>query len=225
MDPSSKVIRHRVIEGSKDMTVEEELMVPIKAITNFNQAKTDRDGQITSPQRQECEVQSVPSAFDELPKYHLSKSWRLKHPLRKVSQLGRQVMRLVRIYKNYRTIYPGVSGLKRLSYRCVDSILKGGFKGLRYKVSLHASLCGTARPQESSSSILKIPLLYAAGKQCGANRIDLLHTYFEKDLSVNPTILFDHDGGGGTNAYTHELVKNIHADGGTVLRVYCFDAV
>lgn len=55
--------------------------------------------------------------------------------------------------------------------------------------------------------------------------LDFIRPYLEKDSTLNPTILFDHDGGGGSNAYSHELVKIIHADGGVVLRVYCFENV
>ena len=62
-------------------------------------------------------------------------------------------------------------------------------------------------------------------QQCSANRMDLFYTYLEKRLILNPTIIFDHNGGGGSNSYTRELVKSILADGGSVLRVYCFDAI
>ena len=62
-------------------------------------------------------------------------------------------------------------------------------------------------------------------QQCSANRMDLFYTYLENRLILNPTIIFDHNGGGGSNSYTRELVKSILADGGSVLRVYCFDAI
>lgn len=144
--------------------------------------------------------------------------------LQEISLRRRRFMRLVRLCRNYGQIYPGFSGLKRLTALCVDAIRKGGFKGLRNKISIHERICATGRIQVPPPIIHKVPLL-AAAKQCKANRIDLLHAYFEKGLILNPTIIFDHNGGGGANAYTHELVKIINADGGTVLRVYCFDAV
>ncbi len=55
--------------------------------------------------------------------------------------------------------------------------------------------------------------------------LPLLRTYLEKELILNPTIIFDHNGGGGSNSYSYELMKTIHAEGGVVLRVYCFDTV
>jgi glycosyltransferase involved in cell wall biosynthesis len=61
--------------------------------------------------------------------------------------------------------------------------------------------------------------------QCSAHQIHLLRTYIENGLVSNSTIIFDHNGGGGANTYTQQLVKAIHADGGAVLRIYCADAV
>lgn len=62
-------------------------------------------------------------------------------------------------------------------------------------------------------------------QECSAHKIELLQAYIIKDMILNPTIIFDHNGGGGSNLYTSELVKIIHSDGGAVLRVYCFEAV
>lgn len=55
--------------------------------------------------------------------------------------------------------------------------------------------------------------------------LPLLRPYLEKELQLNPIIIFDHNGGGGSNSYSFELMKTIHAEGGAVLRIYCFDAV
>jgi len=60
---------------------------------------------------------------------------------------------------------------------------------------------------------------------CSAHKIYLLRNYIESGLISNPTIIFDHNFGGGANIYTEQLVKNIQVDGGTVLRIYCSDAV
>jgi FkbM family methyltransferase len=53
--------------------------------------------------------------------------------------------------------------------------------------------------------------------------LHLLRPYLEKEQDLTPTILFDHNGGGGSNIYTRELIETIHANGGIVLRVYYFD--
>lgn len=62
-------------------------------------------------------------------------------------------------------------------------------------------------------------------QQCSAHQIYLFHTYIENGLFKNPTIIFDHNGGGGANTYTRQLVETIHSHGAAALRVYCFDAV
>lgn len=62
-------------------------------------------------------------------------------------------------------------------------------------------------------------------RECSAHKFDLFQTYLARGLFVNPTIIFDHNGGGGTTIYTGELVKNINGAGNSVLRIYCFDAV
>lgn len=177
-------------------------------IASLNQAIAKRDGQLAILQQQQNELRNEIEAF------RLSLSWRITQPLRDVSQWGRQFIRLVRIYQNYRKIYPGFSGVRRVSCRCVNAIQEGGFKGLRNEVSLH----------ERTIHIVPVSAETVA-RQYGALRIDLLRTCLEKGLILNPTILFDHNGGGGSNLYTHELVEAIHDDGGAVLRVYCLDAV
>jgi len=108
----------------------------------------------------------------------------------------REVMRLIRFYQSYRQKHPGFNGLKRLVYLYADVNRK--------KIQ---------------------SIVDAVVRHYSQHKIGLLHTYLEKKLIINPTILFDHNGGGGSNAYAYELAKMIHADGGTVLRVYCFDAV
>lgn len=151
---------------------------------------------------------------NELQALRLSTSWRITKPLRKVSQWGKPFMRFVWIYRNYRKIYPGFSGFQRLARQSVNAIKKGGIKGLRNKVSLHERITHGAPVME-----------HAALQKCNASQIDLLNTYIDEGLIVNPTIIFDHNGGGGSNLYTDKLVKDINANGGTILRVYCFDAV
>lgn len=61
--------------------------------------------------------------------------------------------------------------------------------------------------------------------ECSAHQIELLHAYIGRGLVSKPAIIFDHNGGGGANIYTQQLVKTIHADHGSVLRIYCFEAV
>jgi 2-polyprenyl-3-methyl-5-hydroxy-6-metoxy-1,4-benzoquinol methylase len=71
-------------------------------------------------------------------------------------------------------------------------------------------------------------LLKHVGRNKNAQNSTPLHslrTNLENGLVFNSTILFDHNGGGGSNAYSQELVKQILADGAQVLRVYCYAGV
>lgn len=175
----------------------------------------ERDRTMATLQQRQNELQLL---YEELrhenQAYRLSTSWRITEPLRKISRTKHQFVRLVRIYKNYRQKYPGFVGFRRLALRSVDAIRNGGVKGLRDRTSLIERIADRA-PMSAE----------AVAQKFGAHRIDLLQIHLEKGLVLNPTIIFDHNGGGGSNIYTNELVKVIHADGGTVLRVYCFDAV
>lgn len=62
-------------------------------------------------------------------------------------------------------------------------------------------------------------------QECSSHASDLFETYLKRGLILKPSVLFDHNGGGGTNIYTRELVAGRHNEGGSVLRVYCFNAV
>ncbi|MFZ3231123.1 MAG: rhamnan synthesis F family protein [Pseudobdellovibrio sp.] len=53
-----------------------------------------------------------------------------------------------------------------------------------------------------------------------AHRFDLFHSYLKEGVIKSPTIFFDHNGGGGTNLYTTEVLKSISVAGGSSLRIY-----
>ena len=131
-------------------------------------------------------------------------------PLYEASQLGRGV-RLIRVYKNYRQRYPGFSGFWQLTCRCVDSVRGEGIKGLRRKLNL------------LERNINNFTTLADVVSQHKAYQIDLLQKYFEKGRILNPTIVFDHNLGGGANIYSRELVKTALADGKDILRIYNID--
>ena len=132
-------------------------------------------------------------------------------PLHEASRLVRGVMRLIRIYKNYRQRYPGFGGFWQLTCRCVNSVQSEGIKGLRKKLSL---LERNINNVTASADVVS---------QHKAYQIDLLQKYFEKGRILNPTIVFDHNLGGGANIYSRELVKTALADGKDILRIYNID--
>ena len=183
-------------------------------IVSLNEAIVQRDVQIKDMQLRESSSQAL---SDELRKenlaYRLSTSWRITKPLRVISQNGQRFMQLVRVRQDYQQKYSGFVGFRRLAFQCVDAIRNGGVKSLRDGTVVDERIAYIA-PMSAE----------AVAQKFGAHRIDLLQTHLEKGLAVNSTILFDHNGGGGSNLYTNELVKIIHADGGMVLRVYFFEA-
>lgn len=121
-------------------------------ITSLSQVVAERDGQIANHQRRENELQTLSNELrNENAAYRLSTSWRVTRPLRDISQWRHRVMRLIRLYQNYRRIYPGFAGVRRLSYRCVEAIRKGGIKGLRGSVAMHEWNRSTALPRSSGS--------------------------------------------------------------------------
>ena len=46
-------------------------------------------------------------------------------------------MRLMQLYQNYRQIYPGMNGFRRLVSRCVGALRTGGVKALRSNIAMH----------------------------------------------------------------------------------------
>ena len=184
-------------------------------IASLKQAIAERNGEMAILQQRHIELEVLTNELrNQTEDFRSSTSWRITKPFRVASQWGQRSKRLIRIFQNYQQKYPGLVGFRRLAFRCVDAIRNGGVKGLRDRIVLQERIAPKA-PMSAE----------AVAQKFGAHRIDLLQTHLEKGLVLKPTILFDHNGGGGSNIYTNELVKIIHADGGTVLRVYCFDAV
>ncbi len=62
-------------------------------------------------------------------------------------------------------------------------------------------------------------------ESCVAHKFELLKTYIKRAYIVNPTIIFDQNGGGGTMTFTRDLVKNVTATEESVLRIYCHEAI
>lgn len=177
-------------------------------IDSLYQDLAKRDGQIKILKQQQNELSN------EIEALRSSKSWRVTKPLRDVSRWMQGLTHLVRIYQNYRQIHPGLAGFRRLTQRSVDAIRRGGFKGLGNKILLHDRI------------VNRVPLsAEAVAQQCNAQPIDILRTYLENNLFLKSTIIFDHNGGGGSNVYSNDFVKAIQDDGGVVFRVYCFEAV
>lgn len=227
----------KITEFSKAMTERDAHITELRQdvterdaqITGLRQDVTERDAQITglrqdvakyneqvaNLQRREKQLQILSDELrNEIKALLLSNSWRITKPFREISNYGQKFMQFVRVYRNYRKRHPGFNGITRLSSLCVNVIRKENIGGVRNQVALSSRIMGEVSV-----------LAKSVEQQCSANKIDLLHTYLEKGLILSPTIIFDHNGGGGSNIYTNELVGSIHANGGSALRVYCFEAI
>ncbi|MEN8250049.1 MAG: class I SAM-dependent methyltransferase [Bacteroidota bacterium] len=177
-------------------------------VEDLRKAVVKRDRQIANLQLLSSDLR------DEVKNIRSSTSWRITKPLRALSEYGQRFLGGVRFYQNYRQRHPGMGGLRRLLTQCFNVSSQGGIKSLASRVFLykHFNMKGSVSVE-------------SVAKQFKARRIDLLHIYLQKGLLLKPIIIFDHNGGGGANTYSTELVKSIHSNGGMTLRVYCFEAV
>ncbi|WP_186405518.1 FkbM family methyltransferase [Candidatus Accumulibacter aalborgensis] len=192
-----------------------------ESISSLDQAVADRDHEISSIGRvlgeRDAQVHSLQQTQDELRRqivdFRSSTSWRITRPLRFLSQGAQRFKRLIVVWRNYRSKHSGLGGLRRLFFRCFDATRSGGMGGLRGAISLHER---TAIAEPLSAEV--------AAQQFDAFDIRFLGAQFANGLISSPTIIFDHNGGGGSNTYTQELLKCIREDGGAAIRVYCFEA-
>jgi FkbM family methyltransferase len=151
---------------------------------------------------------------DEIAQFQSSSSWKITKPLRWISKRCNQSFRITKIVQKYLQTYPGFSGIKRICSQSINTIRRGGVDGFRSRISLYERIADTNTIQEKVSI-----------QTSDTHPLETLCKHIEIGLIAKPTIIFDHNGGGGANTYTHELVKDIKKDGGTVLRVYSFDAI
>ena len=86
---------------------------------------------------------------NEIEAIQLTLSWRITKPLRTLSHYIRQLIRLVKIYRNYQAIYPGFIGCLRFSCQIVHTILNGGVKELKNKISLYERINGERSSSEN----------------------------------------------------------------------------
>lgn len=209
LDQKIAALERAVTERNEEITdLSREIAERGEEIAALGRVVKDRDNRLPALQH------TLDDLRHELQELRSSTSWRVTKPLRSLSEKANQCKRLLAILRNYRLRYSGLAGLRRLFFRSVDATRSGGISGLRNTIALHAR----TTPAEPVSA-------EAAARQFGALDIDLLRAKFANGLIVNPHIIFDHNGGGGSNAYTSEVLKGILADGGVAVRVYCFDAV
>jgi hypothetical protein len=195
-------LSREVIElDSQMISLSQTLLEQDKQITNLNQTLLEQDKQIAN-------LKYVLEAV------YLSTSWCVTKPLRKISRWWQLLMRINMIYLAYRRSHLGLIGLKRLFNKCINQIAKIGLKVYWSKLPLFERLTN-----------IHDVLPGALDRKYDASEINLLYEDIKKNLIVSPTIIFDHNGGGGSNTYSREIAKTIQANSKSILRVYCFDAI
>ena len=171
----------------------------------FSPGLKSRDDQIVHLNRVVTNLQ------EEILQLHLeietdrsSISWRITKPIRELSLLRRLFIQLMQLYQNYQHKHPGLRGYIQPLRQSLNIARKRGLKKLRNTIACHRRVS-----EMTPGSEKQFKLLFEAFQQ--------------KALDIHPAILFDHNGGGGTNIYTSEMIKNILSCGDSVLRVYPID--
>ncbi len=150
----------------------------------------------------------------EIDDYRTSTSWRLTQPLRDIAGLMAKRRRFIQLYNNYRYTYPNVLGFIRLVYKTTHTLFTGGASALR-----HAML--TSEKFIQAKALFNNALLF---ESTDTHDLNWLKTFQHHGLVVNPTLLFDHNGGGGTNTYTNTILKTIlSTSDASALRIYPSD--
>ena len=122
---------------------------------NLTEIESERDAlkvSLTEIETQARDLQALSEELrGEIRNILLSRSWRITEPLRIVSRSG---IRIFKIYFNYRKIYPGMSGFKRLLSRSIDAVRKGGLQGLRNHINMHERYRSLDQPLKLDPFIL-----------------------------------------------------------------------
>lgn len=139
-----------------------------------------------------------------------STSWRVTLPLRLFSAFVRKIVKLYAVVITYIRKNPGCAGFKKLFRTVWMEFRSGGMSGLKNKFQMFRQT--TNSPTE---------IVNVEARQ-SANEIELLTHALENSELVVETIVFDHNGGGGSNTYTSELIASSLTEDASILRVYCW---
>lgn len=139
-----------------------------------------------------------------------STSWRVTQPLRLFSAYVRKIVKLYAVVVAYIRKNPGFAGVKKFFRTVWMEFRSGGMSGLKNKLQMF---------RQATNSPTEIVNIEA---RQNANEIEVLTHALESSELVVETIVFDHNGGGGSNTYTSELIASTLTEDSSILRVYCW---
>ncbi|VVP74798.1 FkbM family methyltransferase [Pseudomonas fluorescens] len=160
----------------------------------------------------EVKQQEVYSLHTDIQQLVTSTSWRITKPLRSLAVFVKKILKLSSAASIYWQRNPSVNGQVRLLRTIWTELRAGGLQALKTRFRMFRQAVDSP-----------IELANTAAKQ-NADDIDELKRALQSlELSVE-TIIFDHNGGGGSNTYTSELINSTVSEHVSVLRVYCWGA-
>lgn len=154
-------------------------------------------------------------------------TWLILSPFRQLNNYCRNsnIFKYFYIYQSYRKRYPGVDGLYRLLNRSINALLNGHDQ-IQKNLAIQENISSYAihsldSPQIGASTFFR--KIFA--DKSGVLNISTLKDFFENNHIDNLITIFDHNGGGGSNAYSHKLINESISHSKTILRVYCAEAI
>lgn len=163
----------------------------------------------------------------EYASYRQSLTWLISSPFHEGINHFRNttIFKYFCVYQSYRKRYPGVDGLYRLVNKSINALLKGRDQlqrnlAVQENISTHEMYNFTGSKTGVKTFFKKI-----AADKSAVLSIRTLKDFFENNSIDCLITIFDHNGGGGSNAYSHELIIESIAKSKTALRVYCVDAI
>lgn len=187
-----------------------------KELKQTDEIISDQEIQIIQLQKRNSELQSLVTQLKtEVNAYRASMSWRITKPIRKISLLYYKYNRLINFFKQHKYAYLDIKGYIRLLYQLANTLLTGGGYKIWRSVVLNEKLM-------LATSLLNRTFFFEANN---AYAISWLTKFQSDNLVINPTIILDHNSGGGTNTYTKTLIKQIITEKGSTLRIYPDDNI
>ncbi|UVL38917.1 FkbM family methyltransferase [Pseudomonas sp. B21-040] len=159
----------------------------------------------------ESRQQEIYSLHSDIQRLVTSTSWRMTKPLRRIGRALYKVRTLFSTLLSYGEKNPGLNGQIKLLKTIWNELRSGGLPSLKNKFQMF---------RQAENSPVEIANVVAKQQ---AGELEQLKSMLEHSELCIDTIIFDHNGGGGSNTYTAELISATIVADISILRVYCWD--